>query len=1500
MARTIHNDGSGGIQFCNCCQTCNCTNCQEGTILCPNIVGRIQGEDLQSAHATDVTSGASLPTFVFDDAGFDALTVEVTSVQYPLVTKTFEYIGGTDADRRDNLKSDMETWFNLTFGGTWTFDVQISGAGLIINSIACIASLTNISEMFFYEDLSGSHESDHTDFNNTPHQNACVVAALTDNLWTTGATHSGVAPCTYRYNAALGSGCGDLVSTISIGASVISLTVQINDDSGEIISAVFQSSACAPFECDSTHDLQLTSFNAGEDPNTNTLVDWTGATATYAAGEPAPSVPCAIPTAPNVTTLTMLGDVDPCVSCTPGTPINKNLSGLVSGTNLTGGTTFAVLNHNSLTTPTISGSVLTVTPTYEEDVISVEVQATNNGIKDSAGILCETDCCACQSGLFLDSSVRELVNPDDLPTTYIFDESRLLDETVPTDSDPIGVFTRWVRLVPSDADTYTANSELQERGRRWEFGHEWPTGTIGFLRFRSVYRDGNSTTDVGSVTLELWDNAGVVGTVDVTSEFNAAPASLANDPSAVTDFDIDVSAIGPIKSFVIKQGTTASNYPSWIRIGEVQPLVNDCSEPCTGYEYISPQTFTFGSSPYTINNFAASGTGGSWGTPTVDSYTVTQGSGVVIDNLDGTITYEKAVSDTDVEIEVTYTDGTAPVGCDATIVSSFSVCQTLNPTITTDTTPTNPCVVPTTFSYNEDPCLPLISETLTVTHAGGTDPIDLPLLGNNLKLDDYQGEIVTLTYEINSGCGTEQVTENVTVPSFNNVYTVNPDLPVSATNFQTLTAGVAALGNGDKLIIEPRTYVINSGSEGSRIDLNNKKDSCITTSSGVATLDCSAVTLTNGSVRTSRASGSYFSNLEIINGNTWALYSEDMGNAVYENINIHETGTGVTSIGMYIYDGKNVTVIGGDLSNNEGTGLVVGGPGPADFGNDVTIDGVISNFNGRDGINTNNNRDLIIRNSTFGWNRRSGVIVIGEGSQGALLENNLILQNEDAGVQIENAASGVTVRRNKIRGNNTYITGGGGEAGMWLDQNSNCVIEYNDISENHTGIRIAANLAGSNKTETNDVIVRYNRVYDNNAQITEDYGGNEAALEIKHSERIHIYHNTFSKNGNTSTSGGVGKNGIEFFPESSSGSLTGIVTNSVYFLNNIVTETIAKTGARTMSLNALSELDVLDANVYFGSPDTLPYEIGGSSYNFANYQTVAGGSGFEANSVESDPLLDDDLVPQPGSPALGAAIDLAEITFISGLDIGLNYPGMFTSGDIVEFPDGSIATVSGVDANSITVDAVPGTAAVSQGVTLFDCDGTTSAGAVQPNWTLDTVNLSGCPNCSGSNDLMTKQAWLRVSGVTNIAYPSNTTFWDFTGEDIAAWINQPHLVTLSCSSIVGGFSGAPEGYVSRIFEANNYSASNSGNNPYDVEVSIWMSMQATGQWRYTIFVDNVNDDSPPTAIGVLAQTSQFDGVNNGHNCLITDKADNTDLVIGSTPDRYLDTSAINIVAMPIV
>lgn len=173
-----------------------------------------------------------------------------------------------------------------------------------------------------------------------------------------------------------------------------------------------------------------------------------------------------------------------------------------------------------------------------------------------------------------------------------------------------------------------------------------------------------------------------------------------------------------------------------------------------------------------------------------------------------------------------------------------------------------------------------------------------------------------------------------------------------------------------------------------------------------------------------------------------------------------------------------------------------------------------------------------------------------------------------------------------------------------------------------------------------------------------------------------------------------------------------------------------------------------------------------------------------------------------------------------------------------------------------------------------------------------------CENCPGSDNEMPAEIDLTVANVTNVPYPSNTSYWDFTGSDIAAWINQTHRITLSCESVVG-FPGAPVGFVSQIFTANNYQPGNSAGNPYDVEVSIWVAMQTGAQWRYTIYVNNVNEDTPPTATGIVAQTSQFDGVDNGADCLSADTADHTDAVIGNSPDYYLDTSAVDFTMNPV-
>ena len=171
-----------------------------------------------------------------------------------------------------------------------------------------------------------------------------------------------------------------------------------------------------------------------------------------------------------------------------------------------------------------------------------------------------------------------------------------------------------------------------------------------------------------------------------------------------------------------------------------------------------------------------------------------------------------------------------------------------------------------------------------------------------------------------------------------------------------------------------------------------------------------------------------------------------------------------------------------------------------------------------------------------------------------------------------------------------------------------------------------------------------------------------------------------------------------------------------------------------------------------------------------------------------------------------------------------------------------------------------------------------------------------CENCSGSSNQMPVAVDVTVANISNVPYPSNTSFWDFTGSDIASWLNGTHTITLDCDGIPGGQSGAPAGFVSQTFVANNYSPSNSGNNPYDVRVELWLAMQTGAQWRYTIFVNNVGEVNTP--VGVLAQTSQFDGVDNSEDCIADDTADFSDAVITNTPDRYLDTSTITISTTP--
>lgn len=721
--------------------------------------------------------------------------------------------------------------------------------------------------------------------------------------------------------------------------------------------------------------------------------------------------------------------------------------------------------------------------------------------------------------------------------------------------------------------------------------------------------------------------------------------------------------------------------------------------------------------------------------------------------------------------------------------------------------PTNPCVVSVAASTSiDDPCAMATSSTLEVK-VGGVSQGTIATTNDIADLSAFAGQTITVCYLVTYDCGTITTVAadecTINVPNFNRELTVNPALPASTTNFQTLAAGAAAIQNGDRLTISAGTYAVNQNGEGGRFDFNSHRDICVV-GEGTVILDGSAST-SNELVRASRSVNSRFQNLTLVNAPRWGMFNQESDGLVLDNFNVDGiTRSGNDGIGVYMYGGANTTIVNSEFQNIQGIGIYLfAAPGPIPSTN-THIENVLSHHN-MDGLQVKQSAGTFVTKSEFYNNYRSGIITTDPLNTSATFEDNDIYRNEDAGIQVENGATNQVIRGNRLYENNTYITGGGGEAAIWIDDSVGGLIEFNEVFGNHNAIRVAANMIGSTATQSTDYIVRYNRVYNNNANITGDAPGNDEALGITHGQRVFVYHNTFSGNGNNDTNF-ADVNGVRTRQ-------TTLTPNSnLFFVNNIVQSTVENSSGTAKTLSWFSdgaEFDRLDNNIYFDGPNATPYELVGiGSGDFAFYQANVLG-GHEVYSVEADPMLDLNLVPQAGSPALGSAADLAEITSLSGTTIGLDYSGVFYAGDLIQFADGSTATVSSVGSTSVQVDAIPASAAVTQGVTLFSCDGTDEVGAVQVSsasvpftaaglrwekadsgqpvtWKYtDTNNPTGFSSTALRDEVeRAVQKWTSVSGVlmteTTDANADIEVMWDTSGDGpggILAFVFQPTVGT---------------------------------------------------------------------------------------------------------------------------
>lgn len=431
---------------------------------------------------------------------------------------------------------------------------------------------------------------------------------------------------------------------------------------------------------------------------------------------------------------------------------------------------------------------------------------------------------------------------------------------------------------------------------------------------------------------------------------------------------------------------------------------------------------------------------------------------------------------------------------------------------------------------------------------------------------------------------------------------------------------------------------------------------------------------------------------------------------VDRTVPVGNPGSSPNAIGIYFFSADDSALINSTITQVDGSAVQV-----ISNSSDVLIDGnqmlgdPVTPLNGiRDGVLTQDSQNVTITNNIMRDGFRSGIISTGTGQTDTLIQNCEITGWVAAGVQIENEASLQVIRQNFIARCNTYITGGGGESGIWLDDCNRCLVEGNTVTECDTGLRNSANGVGSSVLANVDNIFRGNLVFNNNANVSGLLNGDEDSLGTRHSVRGFYYHNTFDANGNSSTQG---FNGIAMRIHT-----FGTPSSDNFFVNNIVSNILPNTAgtARTVKFDlAGAEFSKLDGNVYFNGPPNA-YELGGGLHpTFAGYQAALLGLGHEQNSVEADPLLDANYVPQAGGAAFGNAVDLVQITSVAGTTIGLDYPGVFWVGDFIEFADGSTAEITAVNATSIEVDAVPASVAAGQGATLFTCNGSDDVGAIQ-------------------------------------------------------------------------------------------------------------------------------------------------------------------------------------------
>ena len=1263
---------------------------------CP-LLARSDAEDLQAgAESFNITPDPGDLQLSSVELGASGLNGANVNIRYGdnIEADTFiTYSGSTPAEVAANFEASLAAWLAQTLsGGGWTVSTTPTTNGFVLTDISALASPVTLTDIEIVEQPNTNNDI-YQVFTNSTYQDPCVSAVADAALFTSsGGEHFPSGLCEWTYSENLGA-CGSITSTITI-SDVIEQTIRVFDaDENEVANAVYWSGDCEPFECDANYSLSRTTFNRGTNPGGGPLYEWPLLTA-YQPGSQAPTTPCPPPDSSGTTT----------TQCWISSP-------------------------DPVTIPSLPNDI----PGSFRFNLTTDL-GTYSGLVAYTGTDCQ------QAGDELKAGLENY-----------------MEQTIG------GTWTATVAVLGSVAPFCDVRVD-----------NLVGTGSAEQIVSLQIVRE---SSDGASTTFGSWNNT-LTSCPDTTVCYESSP-----DPASTPSLANDIA--GSYRLNVITGGGSIYNNLF----------------PYTGTDCFQAQAEIKGG----IETWLTQQLGGTW---TVDvsilNGTVAPLCDVRIDNITGTGHSEPISS---IEIIRESSDGASStfsgwtnseISCDgggSGEPPEEQECdgETLSAVLQCELNPPNPCLVDVNASADTSgPCTSVDSETL-VAKGATTQSFALPIAGGQIDLSAFVGQTVTLCYTANFTCGTEQLQEvrecTVNVPNFTADITVNPALPEAGNNYTTLSAGISALPNGGRLTIAPGTYRLYENGEAARANFSNKQNVCVT-SPGIAVIDGNFADTTpnlnefgqdrligdgiaseDAAMRTSNAVNSLFQNIRVQNARRWGIQDENSNGVVFDNVHVdrvNRTLTGSTvqnGIGIYVIGSTGTQILNSEISNTPT------GPGINVLANatNTLLRNVNSHDNG-DGFLQKNNTGTRVYDSIFANNTRQGILS-GDGSVDSLFENCDVFRNESAGIQLETGGGTSPVRQQVVRNcrvyeNNRYTYSfsrgfwTGGEAGIWVDDTVEFLIEDCEVYRNHTGIRIATNLAGVTTGQVLDGIVRKNKVFQNNANVSRGGtdpndlsegvrpAGNAGPLAVRHSSNIRFYHNTFDDNGvNPGTVAGL-PNAIATRPvhtgsglDSNGNVVNGIPNSNLSWVNNIVSRQRSNAGGQPAKVLAWSqsgaEFDRMDGNIYYLPASGTNYLLSGSTsfrhgwnpvpgdntdpsltftdYTFDQYKSVISAAhGHEVNSVEANPLLDVSLTPAASSPAIGAAVPLTQVTATAGNTLGLEEPGTFWPGDIVQFADGSTATVTTVGTTNVMLDQpVPASVTGGQGVTLFNCNGTDDIGAVQ-------------------------------------------------------------------------------------------------------------------------------------------------------------------------------------------